>query len=88
MKYEVDDRGNVAQFYDEEGEIVATLDREAEVNGIQDQSTWDGGKDVTEWAVANGYPELVNFPNPDWLTNGRFNFSKFPKDHPDYDPTK
>lgn len=55
-KYDVDDRGNIAQFYDEEGEIVATLDREAGENA--DEETWDGDDDVTAWAIANGYPNM------------------------------
>lgn len=60
MKYEVDDRGNVAQFYDVEcDEIVATLDREAEVDGKADQLTWDGNKEVTIWAIENGYEEEI-----------------------------
>ena len=54
MKYEVDDRGNIAQFYDiEADQIVARLDREAGPNG--DQTTWDGDEEVTKWANANGY---------------------------------
>lgn len=60
MPYSVDDRGNVADFYqiDESGEYsrVARLDREAgpsdDVDGIY---TWDGDADVTAWAMANGY---------------------------------
>jgi hypothetical protein len=57
--YEADDRGNVVDFYNEEYEIVARLDREAEVDGIPDQKTWDGGPDVTEWAIANGYADEI-----------------------------
>lgn len=63
-KYTVDDRGNIAQFYDRHDEIVATLDREATVNGIADQSTWDGGPDVTAWAAKNGYPQVARLPQP------------------------
>lgn len=58
--YKVDDRGNVAQFYEtEEYELVATLDREAEVDGKCDCYTWDGGEAVTQWAVANGYADSI-----------------------------
>lgn len=64
-QYTVDDRGNIAQFYDRHDEIVATLDREATVDGIADQSTWDGGPDVTDWAVKNGYPKVEKFPRPE-----------------------
>lgn len=56
--YFVDDRGNVAQFYFD-GDKIATLDREAEVDGKQDETTWDGGEDVTEWANENGYKEEI-----------------------------
>ena len=58
MSYDVDDRGNIAQFYLDE-EIVATLDREAEVDGKCDQLTWDGGPEVTKWAIANGYADAI-----------------------------
>lgn len=59
--YQVDDRGNIAQFYEtNEFEIVATLDRESEVNGEVDKLTWDGGPSVTEWAKSNGYEESIN----------------------------
>lgn len=64
-KYSVDDRGNVAQFYDKFGEIVATLDREATVDRKPDQSTWNGGENVTRWAVANGYPQVKSLPRPE-----------------------
>jgi hypothetical protein len=64
--YEVDDRGNVAQFYStDSNEVVATLDREAEVDGVADQATWDGGPDVTAWAVAHGYPHVATLPKPE-----------------------
>lgn len=57
-KYSVDDRGNVAQFYDvASGDIIATLDREA--GPTADQYTWDGDPDVTAWAIANGYPDMA-----------------------------
>lgn len=65
-KYSVDDRGNVAQFYDvESGDIIATIDREATVNGVQDRSTWDAHQDleITKWAIANGYPEVATMPS-------------------------
>jgi hypothetical protein len=55
--YDVDDRGNIAQFYDvESGDIIATLDREAGENA--DEYTWDGDEAVTAWAKANGYPNI------------------------------
>lgn len=58
QKYSVDDRGNIAQFYDvRSGDIIATLDREA--GPPADQYTWDGGPDVTAWAIANGYPDIA-----------------------------
>jgi len=56
--YDVDDRGNIAQFYRDE-EIVATLDREAEVGALVDQLTWDGDADITAWAIANGYADAI-----------------------------
>ena len=56
--YDVDDRGNIAQFYRND-EIVATLDREAEVGTLVDQLTWDGDEDITAWAIANGYAEAI-----------------------------
>jgi hypothetical protein len=56
----VDDRGNIAQFYEfPAGDIVATLDREATVNGVQDQLAWDGSGDVEAWAIANGYGDEI-----------------------------
>lgn len=55
-EYDVDDRGNIAQFYDSSGDIIATLDREA--GETADQSTWDGDEGVTAWAEANGYPDI------------------------------
>lgn len=65
-KYTVDDRGNVAQFYEEiegePGEIVATLDREAGPSA--NEVTWDGNPEVTAWAVTNGYPEIASYPPP------------------------
>jgi len=61
--YEVDDRGNVVQFYDTEtNEIVAEINREDTVNGVPDQSTYWGGPTVTAWAIENGYPEISNMP--------------------------
>lgn len=60
--YEVDDRGNVAQFYcSESGDIIATLDREyGEAAGDSSFAhSWDGDEDVTKWAVANGYEEVL-----------------------------
>jgi hypothetical protein len=59
MTYEVDDRGNVVDFYlvtNGEFEQVARLDREAPPD---DHTTWDGGPSVTEWAIANGYAEQI-----------------------------
>lgn len=51
-QYDVDDRGNIAQFYLGD-EIIATLDREA--GDHANESTWDGDEDVTAWAEQNGY---------------------------------
>lgn len=50
--YSVDDRGNVAQFY-EGDDIIATLYREAGKSA--DLLAWDGGKEITKWAKENGY---------------------------------
>lgn len=62
--YEVDDRGNIAQFYDSEsGDIIATLDREA--GETADQFTWDGDADVTAWAKAHGYEFIDTIPHID-----------------------
>lgn len=60
-EYTIDDRGNVAQFYElASGDIVATLDREAGPQGSVDSvTTWDGDKNVTKWAVDNGYAEEI-----------------------------
>lgn len=56
--YEVDDRGNVAQFYStESGEMIATLNREG--GETADQHEWDGGEDVTAWAIAHDYPSVA-----------------------------
>lgn len=58
--YEVDDRGNVVQFYETtDFEIVAEINREAEVDGVQDCKTWDGDEVVTAWAMENGYGEEI-----------------------------
>ena len=56
--YEVDDRGDRAQFYStESGEIIATLNREG--GETADQHEWDGDEDVTAWAIAHDYPEVA-----------------------------
>lgn len=56
--YDVDDRGNVAQFYwMASGDIVATIDRESGPNA--NESTWDGNAEVTAWAISHGYPEVA-----------------------------
>lgn len=65
-EYTVDDRGNDAYFYEksETGDWtpVARLDREAgPPGGIDSVFTWDGGPEVTEWAVENGYQEDIAF---------------------------
>lgn len=58
-QYSVDDRGDRVQFYDvASGDVVGEINREDTVNGVQDQSTWDGDPGVTAWAIANGYPEV------------------------------
>jgi hypothetical protein len=55
--YQVDDRGNVAQFYcTKSWEIIATLDRES--GPTSNQYTWDGDADVTAWAKTHGYPDI------------------------------
>ncbi len=59
QQYDVDDRGNIAQFYFGD-EIIATLDREA--GETADQSTWDGDEDVTAWAEMNGYAYIRDIP--------------------------
>lgn len=68
MPYSVDDRGNVADFYqrDESGEysLVARLDREAgPQNDFDGIYTWDGDIDVTAWATANGYQWEIRLAN-------------------------
>jgi hypothetical protein len=60
--YEVDDRGNVVQFYDTSNLIVGELDREATIDGVNDKSTWIGDANVTAWAIHNGYPEVADMP--------------------------
>lgn len=62
MSYEVDDRGNVVQFYDSDNRIVGELDQEATVDGVNDQRTWIGDAAVTAWAASNGYPDVANLP--------------------------
>lgn len=63
-KYSVDDRGNIAQFYEldqyGEWEQVACLDREAGPGKDCDSvTTWDGGEGITAWAIEKGYgPEI------------------------------
>lgn len=62
--YEVDDRGNIAQFYDTgTWEMIATLDREA--GPTADQYTWDGDAKVTAWAKTHGYPEIETITRVD-----------------------
>lgn len=56
--FSCDDRGNVVDFYWPSGDKAATLDREAEVDGIE-ETAWDGGPEVTAWAIANGYAEEI-----------------------------
>lgn len=58
MKRSVDDRGNIVDFY-EDDEIVAVLDREAEIDGKKDVTTWDGGGKIEEWAKSHGYKEEI-----------------------------
>jgi hypothetical protein len=65
--YDVDDRGNVVQFHDHDNRIVGEIDREAEVGGVPDQSTWWGNDEVTAWAISNGYPEISDMPRADDL---------------------
>ena len=60
--YDVDDRGDRAQFYYVDadgviGDIAATLNREG--GETADQHEWDGGPDVTAWAIAHDYPEVA-----------------------------
>lgn len=50
----------IAQFYELPSlDVIALLDREAVVNGVQDQLTWDGSGDVEAWAIANGYGDEI-----------------------------
>ncbi len=57
-EYTVDDRGNVVEFYEVvSGDIIATLDRESGENG--DETTWDGAKNITDWAIKNGYADEI-----------------------------
>ena len=59
-KYSVDDRGNMVDFYDATTfDLVARLDREAEVDGVPDRYTWDGDEGVTAWAAENGFSEAL-----------------------------
>ena len=56
--YDVDDRGNVVDFYCVVSEDkVARLDREA--GDSANELAWDGGEDVTEWAMAHGYGDEI-----------------------------
>lgn len=58
-----DDRGNVIQFYDvKSGKIVGEINREATVNGVPDMETWIGSTEVKEWAINNGYPDIIEMP--------------------------
>lgn len=62
--FEADDRGNVVDFYETcHNEDVARLDREAEVNGVPDQLTfenWAGGPALEEWMKENGYADALS----------------------------
>ena len=56
--YFADDRGDRVDFtYTESGDSAATLWRES--GKTADQLAWDGGPDVTAWAVAHGYEEVL-----------------------------
>ena len=60
VRFFVDDRGNIAQFYEfSAGDLMATLDREATVNGVRNQLAWDGSGEVEDWAIANGYRDEI-----------------------------
>lgn len=56
QEYSADDRGNVVDFYFGD-EQIACLDREA--GDKANEKTWDGGEDVTKWAIGNGYKEEI-----------------------------
>jgi len=66
MRYDVDDRGNVVDFYALNGspdggewDRVARLDREA--GDTADQLAWDNwyaDNDLEAWAIEKGYPIL------------------------------
>lgn len=59
-EFSADDRGNVVDFYDAEGEPVGKIDREAEVNGVPDRKTFEAfhsGEALEAWMKANGYAE-------------------------------
>ena len=61
--YDVDDRGNIAQFYELDGDwgIVGELDREAGPAGDVDSvTTWWGNATVTQWARENGYADEID----------------------------
>lgn len=61
--FSADDRGNVVDFYDAEGEPVGKIDREAEVNGVPDRKTFEAfhsGEALEAWMRANGYGEELD----------------------------
>lgn len=61
--FSADDRGNVVDFYDAEGEPVGKIDREAEVDGVPDRKTFEAyhsAEDLEAWMRANGYGEELD----------------------------
>jgi hypothetical protein len=62
-EFSADDRGNVVDFYDAEGEPVGKIDREAEVDGVPDRKTFEAfhsAEALEAWMRANGYGEELD----------------------------
>lgn len=61
--FSADDRGNVVDFYDADGEMVGQIDREAEVDGVPDRKTFEAfhsAEALEAWMRANGYGDELD----------------------------
>lgn len=63
-EYLVDDRGDRCQFRYPDGDLAGEFTREGGESA--DQTLWvEGGEQVKQWAIANGYPEVATMPDAD-----------------------
>ena len=69
-EFSIDDRGNVAIFYEKDGSEwykCATLNREAgPQNDVDSVTTWNGDDEVTEFAVKEGYGDEIEEAVKTW----------------------